>query len=922
MPPPRPVKRSFLGQCARDLCDIVGCGVLWLLLAGLALLQVWLLVAGELRLPDFVRDRLQTQLATRGLRADYEQATIDPAGTLLVKGVRIATPDNPDPMLTARTLLVRLDPWALLSGQVRVDGVEGSGIALYVPAFLSPSGRAEAVLADAQFRVRMEAPELLTLDAVSGRIAGLPVALDGDLTLPAPRPSPGAGPVDYTAYYPVARRLVTIGEQLRALGELTVRGRVSPGQVDLIARAPLIELANLPLTGLPPVEGEAVNATLGLSVPLAFNARPVARAGVERLHVTLPDGGLPAFAAENVQARLTGAVPADWRDWSDLSLEAGADTLSAFPLVLASTSLHMGMLPGGRVSAEVVTRVDGQPWQAGYVGDPLGGAGEVRLEARPTAGLVQSVEPHVPSRIPLSTLLSLGPPPTLRATVRLAPGGLPDKVEGHLAGGDAVAYGVHIKEAAADFRWEGDSLSFSDILLRINESEARGSYTMGIASREFRFLLAGRLDPPDIGGWFRGWWDDFWSDFAFSTPAVADVEVSGRWGEPFETAVFVAAEGRDTTLRGQPLKTLHTRLFIRPGWYDALHVFARESGGGAADGRFGLAKEPRGKDWDTLDFDFDSTLPTAALVRLLGEGAEPVFAPYDFTRPPHIRISGNVRTPDRRDVRFTASTDSPFLFEGFGVESLAVEGRMEDQVITLDPMTARVAGGELTGRAVVSGPDADRWLALDHRLTGASLDTILDLLAARQAASEGVKPEAAPRRPGGKLDLTLQATGPLPRPEELQGSGRAAITGAHFAEINLLGPLSDVFKSTGLGFTSLSLESLTTRYELDGGVLRFPNLRLTGPSAVVEASGRYVLEDGKLDFRAKLFPYEGKGGVLSNAADFVLSPLSNALEFRLGGSLEKPDWSFTYGPRGWLRGLTGDRENASSTEPEDGAGTR
>lgn len=933
MPTPRPVRRSFLGQCARDLCDIVGWGLLWLTLGALASVQAWLLLAGELRLPDFVRERLQTQLAARGLRADYDRALIDPTGTLVVERLRLnEVRGGADPLLTVRTVLVRLDPWALLTGRVQVDGIEGNGLAVSLPAFVSPSGRAEAILSDAQFRVRLGSAGLITLDAVSGRIAGVPVALDGELTLPAPRPRPGGERLDLSSLYPVAQRLVKIGEQVRPLGDLTVRGRVSPGLVEVVARAPRVDLTKLPPSALPAVKGDAEDVTVSLSVPLGFRTRPVAEAGIARLHVELPDrGALPAFTAEGVRARLTGAMLTDWADWSAFTLEAGADTLAAFPFSLSATGLRANLLPDGRLAAGVVTSVDGQPWRVDYTGDPAGGAGVVSLEARPTADLLQRVEPLVPSQIPLTTLLALGPAPDLRVTARLGAGGVPLSVEGRLTGGDAVAYRVPISEAAADFYWSGDELSFSDILLRINESEARGSYTMNLGTNDFRFLLAGRLDPPDIGGWFHGWWERFWGDFVFSEPAVADVEVAGRWGDPHGTRVFVAAEGRGlTTLHGQPLDKLHTRLFIRPGWYDALHVLAREPGGGVAEGRFGLARPPEAETWERIDFDFDSTLPAPALTRLLGPGAEPVFAPYVFTKPPHIRIAGEALGTDRRDVRFTASTESPFTFADFGVESLRVEGRMIDQVLTLDPMSARVAGGELQGRAVVSGPEDDRWLALDHRLTGASLDVVLDLLAAREAAqsaktadgeatvSEGAKPsgKTEPRRPGGKLELTLQANGPLDRPEDLQGAGRAAISGAHFAEINLLGPLSEVLRSTGLGFTSFSLDSLKTRYEVDRGVLTFPDLKLSGKSAVVEANGRYVLDGGRLDFRAKLFPYEGRSGVLGNAADLVLSPLSNALEFRLGGTLEKPDWSFTYGPRGWLRGLTGER---AAPPPEDAA---
>src|SRR5690606_6999228 len=202
------------------------------------------------------------------------------------------------------------------------------------------------------------------------------------------------------------------------------------------------------------------------------------------------------------------------------------------------------------------------------------------------------------------------------------------------------------------------------------------------------------------------------------------------------------------------------------------------------------------------------------------------------------------------------------------------------------------------------------------------LDTALDLLDERKLAASPATPAssaddpAAPRRPGGRLDLSLQANGPLDQPELLQGAGQADITDAHFAQIRLFGILSTILKSTGLGFTSLSLENLSTSYQLSEGQLTLPDLRINSPSAVVEAAGRYSLEDQKLDLKAKLSPYEGRSGVIGSTVDFVLSPLSKALEFRLTGSLDNPGWSFIYGPRGLLRAITGEK-TAPPAEPSE-----
>lgn len=914
----RPVKRSFLAQCGRDVVDIVGCGLLWTSLGALAAVQAWVLAVGEIELPEFLRDSLQTQLSRQGLRADYDRVIVDATGDLMVQNLRLSPIDSSDPLVSARSMLVRLDAWQLFTGKVRVDEIEGSGLNLFVPAYLSPSGRAEALLAEGQFRLHFESEGRLTVDAVSGRIAGLPVALDGSLTLPAPRPA-GArstGLPGFDKITPIARRLVTLGEQLKPLGELTVRGRVEPDRVILVGQARRIDLGALPPTALPPLTGEARDALLRVEVPFDLSRPPLASASLGHLSLEAPR--VPAIVADGVVARLDGLDLRRPDDMSALSLETSAVELNIAPVGLrnAYVSVHAGS--GGALDGHAVLRIDGHPWALDYSGTPADGSGVVNVEAHPTLGLMRRIEPLVPMSIPLTTILRLGPPPLLRVRAEFAAGGLPSRVDGHLEGGGAVAYHVPIKEAAGDFTWQGKRLVFENILLRINDSEARGSYEMDVGTMDFRFLLAGRLDPPDIGGWFHDWWPEFWSTFKFPAPAAADVEVKGRWGDSWGTTVFVAAESPDCSLRGQPLSFLRTRLFIRPGWYDALAFRAVDHDGGAAEGTFGLATDPQGDGrWDRLDFNLVSTLPTPAIVKLLGPESAEILEPYEFSHPPLIQVFGRVAGREKRELNFTVATDRPFVFEGFKLDTLELEGRMHDDVLTLEPMRAHFGGGLLSGRAIVSGPEGERWIAIDHRLVDARLDAVLDLLAARAQQTGQAKPETtAPRRPGGVLNLTLQANGPIAQLEKLEGNGRAEIIGARFAQVSLLGKLSDVLKATGLGFTSLSLENLRTDYRLANRRLTFPILRLSGPSAVVDASGHYFLDGEELDFKAKLYPYESKGGILGTAADFVLSPLSKALEFRLSGKLDKPDWTFTYGPRGLLRSITGGNEPAAPKSDE------
>jgi hypothetical protein len=52
-------------------------------------------------------------------------------------------------------------------------------------------------------------------------------------------------------------------------------------------------------------------------------------------------------------------------------------------------------------------------------------------------------------------------------------------------------------------------------------------------------------------------------------------------------------------------------------------------------------------------------------------------------------------------------------------------------------------------------------------------------------------------------------------------------------EINLLGLLSQVLRSAGLGFTTLRLDEAHANFKVDGPTLRFSELAITGPSAAI-----------------------------------------------------------------------------------------
>jgi hypothetical protein len=427
-----------------------------------------------------------------------------------------------------------------------------------------------------------------------------------------------------------------------------------------------------------------------------------------------------------------------------------------------------------------------------------------------------------------------------------------------------------------------------------------------------------------IEGWFSGWWDRFWENFHFGpVPPSAEVDIQGVWRDPERTTVFVQASSGALRLRELELDTLHTRMQVAAGAFDIL-AFHATRGAHAAEGRFVRLNGPDNDEWSYMDFDVRSDFPIDALPRLFPAEGPGLVAPFSLNGAPRIELVGQTHgpassTPGRQHYDLRLATDAPLRYSGFPLDHLSLHLERRDTDLRLRDIRAGFANGLATGEATLSGPDADRWLAFDITLADASLDLAQtrwnEFQKTRPRENENASDPETKTTPataketkdakslGGRISAHLAATGPLDNPLGYSGRGDAKITGADLANIRLMGPVSSLLGEIGIGFTTLKLSEADARIALDQNRLIFEDLRLTGPSALVEAKGVYALPAGLLDFQAKIRPFEQSGGILSSTANFFTSPLSNVLEVDLAGTLDDPTWTFTYGPTKLFRRL-------------------
>ena len=147
----------------------------------------------------------------------------------------------------------------------------------------------------------------------------------------------------------------------------------------------------------------------------------------------------------------------------------------------------------------------------------------------------------------------------------------------------------------------------------------------------------------------------------------------------------------------------------------------------------------------------------------------------------------------------------------------------------------------------------------------------------------------------GDVEGHVEITGPLQTnlTERVNGSGRISCRHGHLAQLNLFAGLTDLMAKRVPGIASLVTQSQgSLDFTITNGVFRTDNLLVEGAVFSIRGSGTYSIPADRLDFnvRVQLLRNDSILGRLTNP---VMWPFSKLLmEFKLFGSLGKPDWKY------------------------------
>ena len=888
----------FCGSCLVTLA----CWAAWLALSASLACLLYIALAQELPVPDFVLRRIEADLARANLAITFGRAHLDPTGKILFEDVQLRVRQFEDPLVTSRLVYLRRNIWSVLSGRPVPDEIRLEGAALQLPAMLSPTGTVEPLIRDLAVVLRHDGNRW-SVDQFAGRIGQVTVTAAGELLVPA-RPA-GAAPLLPAElarrFLQFSRQVALEVHQLDAFDQPVLAVRLdSPAGVGNTASVLFTAVAAHQPWGRPLTLGPlALAATLRLD---GAGPRPV------RVHAAVRRANYEGrIAVENVRAVLAAEFRPDNFSARPLEIHAVAGALTAEGETVLGPAVRADLARWPAVHTTAATQLRGE-FIAAEVEAELGQqSARILAEGRVSPALIGSVlRQHTPRA---ASYFVFGDPVTFRADATLAPGwkftGLTSRVDA----GRLDSHGVLITAARGQIDIQGLSFLAHDARVELGDYYARGSYWMDFGTTDYRMLLDGRVKPVAIDGWFIGnWWRNFWEDnFGFpGAPPVADVEVAGRWKEPARTVYFGRADTVAVNLHGADFEQAHTLIFLRPHFTQALELSASRAGGAQRlAGTFTRFAEADSRETRRLDFDFDSSLDLATYGRMTDGKLDALLGSLKFSRPPQVHAQGAIAGPPPELVpayTFTGSAAGGLQYFGFPLDTVRVAGAVAGPDVRLDAIDFSAAGGTGKGKASLTGPESDRRLGLEVRLNGADLARIIRSLEQFEAGRTGAKPSPSPesnfmkRAAGGRLDVAFAAEGVPGNLPSFKGAGTAALTGTELGEINLFGVLSQVLSGLSLNFSSLKLDSARTSFRMADGRLYFPDLKITGPSAVIDARGDYTFAGSALDFTAKLKPFQENRNPLTFAIGIVVNPITSILELKLTGPLSKPDWSIVVGP--------------------------
>jgi hypothetical protein len=866
--------------------------------------QAYVASENQMQVPRFLLRAIEAHLAESGVSVKFGRATFDPSGRILLEKAKFRLESFSEPVVTADAIYLRLDPIALLERRFEAREIRATGANLYIPAMLSASGKAETVVQDldAAFSIASRGDEF-SVDYLTCRIGGIAISAHGQVNAgTVERAGSQATSVPVTEF--VARNYAALSRefsraevQMAGLDGATVRAVLTPS--DTRGAIVTAELCADSLRLASPIAVEAGQVRAHCRFPLLGGA-PIMTSAVASAETLRVEGQV---SADGVRVRARGALHMETFTFTPHGIEVSAGLVTAPGLSVVAPLAYIEPGAGGAFSGSLSALILGLPVSVKGSADLSAKSATASFDGEFAPGLLDEAQRRTGFNV--RRFADLSRPIVASGEAELGPGWRLRRVTGHVDTTDLVAYHVPINQARGDVEFDGRLLHVRNGFVQSGENFVIGSYDQDIKTRDFRYLISGRLRPLEISPWFKGeWWRNIFRPFGFpKSPPSATFDVQGRYLAGRHFAVFGLAEADGPELRGVPFDTVRTILYVDPDACDGLEAHLTRAGG-TADGTFKLSTEPARGTWSSLDLDVTAKMDPTPLGEMMPGPVEASLAAFSFGEPPSISLTGHfdgpgAEGPRKRVLHAQLRAPGPFRVHGVPFERASFKLDVDGDRIEVGDVDAGFAGGEVSGGATLQGADKERRLRVTATVAGASLGQSASaaqdyIVGASQRAASAMATFARDKS-GVRLDLSASAEG---RPGDIasfSGEGNVELQGSKLGELSLLGGLSKVLKFPELRFTLAK-----SSFKIADSSLSFGDLSVVGANSAIRAKGTYAMDKRTLDFSATIYPFMESKSLLQ-VINAISAPISAIFRVRLTGSLEKPAWRLAYSPLNLLR---------------------
>ena len=894
---PRNSRIRFIGR-ASSCCANLALGIL----ASLQIIVILTICFDvELRAPGFVVRQVDKNLRRYGVYARTDSLRFDLTGKLHARNVDLFDESDvsTDAVAHFAELLVEFDLPLLAIGRVAIDGIAISQGQVNCPAIFSGSGITEAILDNghgALFRVGNR----WHIDQFRFRSGNLPVAVTGSWR-------PKVGPADSAAslsrlfwaetFYPFCRRVL----RLQGLAERLI----DPMLTLEIAQRKGSHALEAVLTG----DGFNSDRAWCLGPFTAGAISPANPESKDPWTIYLASNYLKwgdSWSVDHLEAEIQTAslVPADLINPESIALATGKveGPQLAIENLVADASIHSGR----HLETHATVSLFSRPVSAFASGDIIEKSLHLALE---TGGDLTPFMSHPWAQgLKIREMVAFPGASDIHFSCVFGKDLQFQDANFDLTASPAVFKGTTFESLIARGSLDRNHLYVRDLQFRKDGYDCRGQYNEDFISRKFRLLLKGAVFPARFNSLFRPWWQNLWRQFEFPiAPVQGDIDLTSDWVRGPDRFLFGELASREFTYKDMLLDQCRLKTLIDDYFIELQDVEARRKEG-AAEGVLQWVFTEKWRELAEVRIHLETEFYLEAFSDILDSDIGQFVQEFKLVEPPVLNIRGQLnygsgRPQNRRVFYIESRAPAPLEFKGTPLDYLNFDLFLDDRSFALTGLDLGFGGGRATGSVTsYRANDGADEVSLDLDLKEANHRDFVALLSSFIPSGPGPGPSAGEAESvtpmgAGKVDFSLKATGRPPDLSAYQAQGNFRFYDARLGSIHLFGSLSRLFSGTWMNFTTLTIKSADSDFTFADNQLQLPNLVFTGANANIRAQGTMSLPDSDLDFRVKVFFLEsGRANVLTVFSPLFV-PLGHALELRLFGTLDQPQWRFTLDPR-------------------------